>query len=75
MEVVEWLNTAPPTILNISIKLESSVESSPTFARVKVIFSLWAPVAFTFDEPVALSNKDVSSVEVIKLSLIVNPTR
>ena len=32
-------------------------------------------MAFAFDEPVALSNMDVSSVDVINDSEIVNPTR
>ena len=44
----------------------SSVDDKDNLASVSVILNLWAPVAFAFDEPVALSNKDVSSVEVTK---------
>ena len=42
------------------------MDVNASFARVKSILNLWAPVAFSFDEPVALSNKDESSVDVIK---------
>ena len=61
--------------LNVSIKLPSAVDVKDNLASVSVILNLWAPVAFAFDEPVALSNKVVSSVEVINVSVIVKPTR
>ena len=57
-----------------STKLESAVEDKDSFAKVKSILNLWAPVAFSFEEPWALSNKLESSVEVTKLSVIVKPT-
>ena len=57
------------------MKLASAVESGANFAKVKSILNLWAPVAFSFDDPWALSNKLVSSVDVTKVSVIVSPTR
>ena len=65
----------PPSILASSTKLESAVEVSDNFAKVKSILNLWAPAAFSFDEPVALSSKDVSSVDVTNVSETVKPTR
>ena len=56
-----------------STKLESAVEDKDNFAKVKSILNLWAPAAFSFDEPVALSNKLESSVDVTKVSVIVRP--
>ena len=50
------------------------MDVNASFERVKSILNLWAPVAFAFEEPVALSNKLVSSVEVTKVSVIVSPT-
>ena len=61
--------------LNNSTKLASAVDVKDNLVRVSVILNLWAPEAFSFDEPVALSNKLVSSVDVVKVSLIVKPTR
>ena len=52
----------------------SSVDVNDSLASVNVILNLWAPVAFTFVEPVALSSKDVSSVEVTKVSVTDRPT-
>ena len=60
--------------LNVSIKLPSAVDVNDNLASVNVILNLWAPVAFAFDEPVALSNRLVSSVDVIKFSVTVKPT-
>ena len=60
--------------LNVSTKFESAVDVKVNFASVNVILNLWAPVAFIFDEPVALSNKLESSVDVTKVSLTVKPT-
>ena len=57
------------------MKLASAVDVKDNLASVSVILNLWAPVAFAFDEPVALSNRDVSSVEVTKVSATVNPIR
>ena len=65
----------PSSILINSTKLASAVDDKESFAKVKSILNLWAPVAFAFDEPVALSNKVVSSVEVTNVSVIVSPTR
>ena len=65
----------PDFNLNVSIKLPSAVDVKDNLASVSVILNLWAPVAFAFDEPVALSNRDVSSVEVTKVSATVNPIR
>ena len=73
MSTLFW--TIPSLTLINSTKLESAVEDKSNFASVKSILNLWAPVAFAFDEPVALSNKVVSSVEVINVSEIVKPTR
>ena len=67
--------TLPSSNLNSSTKLASAVEVTSNFAKVKSILNLWAPVAFAFDDPVALSSKDVSSVEVTNVSTIVKPTR
>ena len=55
------------------MKLASAVDVKDSFAKVKSILNLWAPVAFSLDEPWALSSKDVSSVDVTKVSVIVNP--
>ena len=55
--------------------MASAVDVSDNFVSVNVILNLWAPEAFSFDDPVALSNKLVSSVDVVKVSLIVKPTR
>ena len=61
--------------LNKSIKKVQSIEVKESLASVNSILNLWAPVAFAFDEPVALSNRDESSVDVTKVSDIVSPTR
>ena len=42
-------------------------------ANVKVILNLWAPGAFTFEVPWALSFKDVSSFGVTKDSVTLKP--
>ena len=64
----------PSLSLNVSTKLASAVDVNDNLASVNVILNLWAPVAFTFDEPVALSNRVVSSVDVIKDYVTVKPT-
>ena len=53
----------------------SSVEVIAFFTSVNAILNLWAPGAFTLDDPVALSNKLVSSSGVVKDSATLNPIR
>ena len=65
--------TTPSSILTNSTKLASAVDDNESFAKVKSILNLWAPVAFSFEEPWALSSKLESSVEVTKVSDIVRP--
>ena len=55
------------------MKLVESVAVKDFFARVKVILSLFAPGAFSFVEPIALSNRDVSVVESTKVSATSRP--
>ena len=64
----------PKFILINSTKFVSLVSVSDNLANVNVIFNLCAPAAFSFDVPVALSNKVPSSSGVTKSSVIVNPT-
>ena len=66
--------TLPLLILNSSTKFWSAVEPNVNLESVKVMFNLWAPFAFSFDEPVALSKSEVSDSGVIKFSVIVKPT-
>ena len=61
--------------LRSSIKFSSSVEPKGNFARVKSTLSLWAPFAFTFVEPAALSKRVVSDSGVTRVSVTVKPTR
>ena len=64
----------PASTLDNSMKLSMSWVPEVAFAtNVNAIFKRLAPGAFSFDEPEALSNKLVSSVEDIALSVIVNP--
>ena len=51
----------------------SSVAVNVFLASVKVILNLWAPGAFTFDVPCALSFRVVSSLGVTKLSVTDKP--
>ena len=46
----------------------SVVAVSANFAKVRVSFNLWAPGAFSFEEPAALSFKLPSSVGVLIVS-------
>ena len=62
-------------ILPNSTKLVSSVAVKAFFVSVNAILNLWAPGAFTLDDPVALSNKLVSSSGVVKDSATLNPIR
>ena len=56
-----WPFILPLSTLNISKKLESSVDDKVFFVNVNWILNLWAPGAFTFELPVALSFKEESS--------------
>ena len=44
-----------------------------SLVNVKLILNLWAPGAFAFEEPWALSTRDGSSLGVTKLSVIDRP--
>ena len=55
------------------MKFESSVELNVFFESAKVIFNLWAPGAFTFEEPWALSLRELSSPGVVKASVTDKP--
>ena len=63
----------PFSTLAISIKFESSVDDKVFFASAKVILNLWAPGAFTFEEPWALSLRELSSPGVVKASVTDKP--
>ena len=63
----------PFSTLAISIKFESSVELKVFLASAKVIFNLWAPGAFTFEEPWALSFNELSSPGVVNASVTDKP--
>ena len=60
--------------LNNSIKLSSSIEVKASLVKVKSILNLWAPGAFAFEEPAALSTSEVSWLGVTKLSVTFRPT-
>ena len=47
------------------MKFSSSVADKVFFDNVNAILNLWAPGALTFDEPVALSFSEESSLGVI----------
>ena len=64
----------PSFSLNNSTKFESSVAPIDFLVNVKSILNLWAPGAFVFETPWALSFKVVSCVGVIKDSVTNNPT-
>ena len=64
----------PFSTLAISKKLLSSVAVNVFLANANAILNLWAPGAFTFDVPVALSFKLVSSFEVVNDSVTLKPT-
>ena len=49
------------------------VAESANFAKVRVIFNLWAPGAFSFEEPAALSFKVLSSLGVLRVSVTLSP--
>ena len=55
----------PPSTLAISKKLLSSVADSVFLVNANEILNLWAPGAFVFDTPWALSFKSLSSLGVI----------
>ena len=55
------------------MKFESSIEVKANLESVKAILNLWAPGAFAFDEPAALSFKLESSLGVTKDSVTVKP--
>ena len=60
-----WPLTLPFSTLNNSKKLESSVDDKVFFVNVKSILNLWAPGAFAFELPVALSFKEESILQVM----------
>ena len=64
----------PLLTLTNSIKFASSVEVNTYFERVNENLNLSAPEAFSFELPVALSYKLLSSAVDINSSLIVKPT-
>ena len=65
----------PASTLDNSIKLSISwVPVIDFLTKVNSIFNLLAPGAFSFEVPVALSSKLVSSVEVINDSSTERPT-
>ena len=68
------LSIEPFFSLSNSIKLSSSEEPNGSLSRVKSILSLWAPFAFTFVEPAALSKRVVSASGVTSVSVTVKPT-
>ena len=64
----------PSSTLDNSIKLSISWVPVVAFlTSVNAIFNLLAPGAFSFVVPEALSSKELSSVELIKLSAICKP--
>ena len=60
--------------LNNSTKFASSTAVNVFFVSVNWILNLWAPGAFKFDVPVALSFKVVSSFGVVNDSVTNKPT-
>ena len=58
-----------------SIKSVSSVAVRDFLTSVRLILNLWAPGAFTFDAPCALSRRESSSSGVTNDSEICQPTR
>ena len=71
---LDWPMISPFSTLMISKKLESSVDDKVFLANVNSILNLWAPGAFEFDTPCALSFRDVSSPGVTKDSVTDKPT-
>ena len=64
----------PDPVLNNSTKFSSSVSVASFLINVNAVLNLWAPGAFTFDEPAALSFNELSSDGVTKLSVTLKPT-
>ena len=68
------LPSVPKFNLNNSTKFASSVAPIAFLVKVKSILNLWAPGAFVFETPCALSFKVLSSVGVTKDSVTNRPT-